>query len=210
MGRVENWRMVPSSPKPGAQCGKTTKNLGQFNLNIYLSVSKSVSIFSQLRGKERLSLYIRPEAPKLIRAQCALGSCGRRHRRPWSYKNQVNLWKSVLEDYNLTRPEDEPIFRQLYLNSTYQPNQVNIISHPQIPSVGVSMNSWKMWFSAGPRNFGSTFPFYKRPIFIFFTSGQSDNDLFWLSPVYFWVWVTSYPILPGQVTTDYVKDWIHL
>ena len=43
----------------------------------------------------------------------------------------MNLWKSVLEDYNLTRPEDEPIFRQLYLNSAYQPNQVHIISHPE-------------------------------------------------------------------------------
>ena len=36
------------------------------------------------------------------------------------------MWKTVLEDYNLTRPEDEPIFRELYLNSTYQPDQVHV------------------------------------------------------------------------------------
>ena len=35
------------------------------------------------------------------------------------------MWKTVLEDHNLTRPEDEPTFRQLYLNSTYQPDQVS-------------------------------------------------------------------------------------
>ena len=48
---------------------------------------------------------------------------------------KVNMWKTVLEDHNLTRPEDEPTFRQLYLNSTYQPDQVSHYVITIIPEV---------------------------------------------------------------------------